>query len=396
MTGASSEVHARIAEEISALSDTLVGLSLDLHANPELALEEEYAARRLSTLLADNGFEVTNELGGLKTAFRGTAGEGTPTIAFLCEYDALPGIGHGCGHNLIAAGGLGAALALRRAAPELPGTIACIGTPGEEGAGGKVLLLEADAFEGIDAALMFHPGDRTMPIRHATASRKIVLEFDGVATHAAATPQEGRSALAAVLQFFTGVDSLRQFIPETSRMHGIITHGGEAANVIPAYTRAEFMVRALTSDVLNDLTERVEAVARAAASATGTSVRITRGVVYAERKNNHVIAERVAEHLRGQGVAVEQPILRGGTGSSDIGNVSLVLPAIHPYLQVMDTGTPTHSIAMAEAVATPRAQAAMLAMATALACTGADLLADPGLFAAARQEFATSGPDLPQ
>jgi metal-dependent amidase/aminoacylase/carboxypeptidase family protein len=175
VTGASSEVHARIAEEISALSDTLVGLSLDLHANPELALEETYAAGRLSTLLADNGFAVTSELGGLKTAFRGTAGEGGPTIAFLCEYDALPGIGHGCGHNLIAAGGLGAALALRRAGAALPGTIACIGTPGEEGAGGKVLLLEAGAFEGIDAALMFHPGDRTMPIRHATASRTLVL-----------------------------------------------------------------------------------------------------------------------------------------------------------------------------------------------------------------------------
>jgi amidohydrolase len=341
-------------------------------------------------------FDVEEGIGGLPTAFRGTAGSGSPSIAFLCEYDALPGIGHGCGHNLIAAGGLGAALALRRAAPELPGTVACIGTPGEEGPGGKVLLLEAGVFDDVDAALMFHPGDRTMPIRHATANHRLVLEFDGVAAHAAGSPQDGRSALAAMIQFFVGVDSLRQFVPETSRIHGIITHGGEAANVVPAYTRAEFMVRALTTDVAAALTERVEAVATAAATATGTTVRISRGVHFTERKNNHVIAGLVAGHLRRQGVTVEQPVLRGGTGSSDIGNVSLVLPAIHPYLQVMDAGTPSHSLAMTEAVAQPRAQQAMLRMATALACAGADLLADPELFDAVRAEFATRGPDLPE
>jgi amidohydrolase len=394
VTGASAEIHERIAEEIGNISDILVELSLDLHAHPELAMEEKYAASRLSALLRAD-FAVEEGIGGLPTAFRGTAGGGSPSIAFLCEYDALPGIGHGCGHNLIAAGGLGAALALRRAAPELPGTVACIGTPGEEGAGGKVLLLEAGVFEDVDAALMFHPGDTTMPIRHATANRRLVLEFDGMAAHAAASAQDGRSALAAMIQFFVGVDSLRQFVPETSRMHGIITHGGEAPNVVPAYTRAEFMVRALTGDVVADLTERVEAVAAAAAAATGTTVRISRGVFYAERKNNHVIAGLVAGHLRRQGVAVEQPVLRGGTGSSDIGNVSLVLPTIHPYLQVMDAGTPTHSLAMTEAVAQPRAQQAMLRMATALACAGADLLADPELFDAVRAEFATHGPDLP-
>jgi amidohydrolase len=394
LTGASAAIHERISEEIGGMSEALVGLSLDLHAHPELAMEEKYAANRLTSLLRGD-FAVEEGLGGLPTAFRGTAGRGSPVLAFLCEYDALPGLGHGCGHNLIAAGGAGAALALRRAAPELPGTVACIGTPGEEGAGGKVLLLEAGVFEGVDAALMFHPGDRTMPIRHATATRRLVLEFHGVAAHAAASAQDGRSALAAVIQFFVGVDALRQFVPETSRLHGIITHGGEAPNVVPAYTRAEFMVRALTGAVVDDLAERVEAVAGAAATATGTTVRITRGIGYAERKNNHVIAGLVAGHLGRQGVQVEQPVLRGGTGSSDIGNVSLVLPAIHPYLQVMDAGTPTHSLAMAKAVAQPRAQQAMLRMATALACAGADLLADPDLFDAARAEFASRGPDLP-
>jgi amidohydrolase len=395
VNGASAEVHDRIADEIDKLSEVLVELSLDLHAHPEPALQEEYAAARLTGLLRGD-FDVEEGVGGLPTAFRATAGSGSPVLAFLCEYDALPGIGHGCGHNLIAAGGAGAALALRRAAPELAGTVSCIGTPGEEGAGGKVLLLEAGVFDGVDAALMFHPGDTTMPIRHATATRRFEVEFHGVAAHAAASAHEGRSALAAMIQFFVGVDALRQFVPETSRMHGIISHGGDAPNVVPAYTRAEFMVRALTSAVVDDIAARVEAVATAAATATGTTVTITRGIGYAERKNNHVIAGLVAGHLRRQGVPVEQPVLRGGTGSSDIGNVSLVLPAIHPYVQVMDRGTPSHSLAMAEAVAQPRAHEAMLRMATALACAGADLLADPELLRAVHAEFATRGPDLPE
>lgn len=393
---AGPEVHARIAAHIDARAGELVTLSRDLHARPETAMEETYAAERLTGELSAAGFAVQRGVGGLPTAFRGSYGSGAPVLAYLCEYDALPGIGHGCGHNLIATGGLAAATALAAALPDPPGTIACIGTPGEEGAGGKVLMLDAGAFADVDAALMFHPGDRTMPVRHATACRKLTLEFHGLAAHAAGSPQDGRSALAAMIQFFTGVDALRQFVPETSRMHGVITHGGEAPNVVPDYTRAEFMVRGLTTAVVDDLTARVEAIASGAASATGTTVAVTRGVTYAERKNNRVMAGLVAGHLTRLGVPVEEPVLRGGTGSSDIGNVSLVLPTIHPYLQIMDRGTPTHSRAMTEAAATERAHTAMLAMATALACAGADLLMDPALLEAAREEFATRGADLPE
>lgn len=393
MTGAPAEVHQRIDAEVTRLSAALVDLSLDLHAHPELAMQETHAVQRLTAFLADD-FTVTRPYGGLDTSFRADAGRPSPVIAYLAEYDALPGIGHGCGHNLIAAGAAGAATALRRAAPELPGAVACIGTPGEEGAGGKVLLLNAGALDNVDAALMFHPSDRTWPIRHATASVSLTLEWHGVAAHAAGSPQDGRSALAAVIQFFNGVDSLRQFVPETSRMHGIIADGGQAANVVPDYTRAEFTVRAATTAQLDELRERVTAVAHAAAAATGTTVSITAGLVYRERKNNHTIADRVAHHLRRQGVDVEEPVLRGGTGSSDIGNVSLALPAIHPYMQVMDAGTPTHSRAMADAVIQPRAHEAMIQMTTALACAGADLLADPALFIQVRDEFATRGPDL--
>jgi metal-dependent amidase/aminoacylase/carboxypeptidase family protein len=242
---------------------------------------------------------------------------------------------------------------------------------------------------------MFHPGDRTMPIRHALASMPLVFEFHGVAAHAAGSPAEGRSALAAMIQLFVSVDALRQFVPETSRMHGVILDGGRASNVIPDYTRASFQVRSVTSEELTGLVERVVACAEAAALATGTTMEVTRGHVYAERKNNHAIAYRVAQHLTELGEEVEEPVLRGGTGSSDIGNVSLRLPAIHPYIKVMPRGTPGHSHAMTEAVAGMDAHQAMLRMAAALAKTGADLFCDGALLDQARKEFAVSGPDLP-
>jgi amidohydrolase len=316
-------------------------------------------------------------------------------IAYLLEYDALPGVGHGCGHNLIAAGGLGAATALRRALPGLPGTLRVIGTPGEEGKGGKVTELEAGLFDDVDAALMFHPGTKTMMIRHALASQPVTIKFHGKSAHAAGSPTKGRSALAAMIQLFVAVDAMRQFLPDVSRIHGVILDGGKASNVIPAYTEAAFQVRAVTTEQTLEHTARLVACAQAAAMATGTTVEIEREHMYAERKNNHVIAGRVGAYLEAQGEKVRAPVLRGGVGSSDIGNVSLCLPAIHPYLAITDDDVPGHSLEMAAAAATPYAQDAMLRMATALAKTGADLFLEPGLLEAARKEFSERGPDLP-
>jgi amidohydrolase len=389
-------VHRRLGEVMAELAPTLTELSADLHAHPELALAEHHAADRLGTLLEEDGFDVQRGVAGLPTAFVGTVGRGAPVVAFLCEYDALPGVGHGCGHNLIAAGGVGAALALHRVlGDDIAGTIRCIGTPGEEGAGGKITELAAGVFDDVDAALMFHPGDKSLPWRHATAAVHLDVTFHGVATHAAGSPTEGRSALAAVIQLFVSLDSLRQFIPETARVHGIITDGGQAVNVVPERAAAALMARALTQDGVRDLLARIRSCIDAAATATGTTVEVTVGEVYAERKNNHTIATRVAGHLARLGEPMQEPVLRGGTGSSDIGNVSLVLPAIHPYLQIADPGTPAHSHAMAAAAASPLAQERMLHMAEALAATGADLLADKQLWTAVREEFDTSGPDFP-
>ncbi|HET6504271.1 MAG TPA: amidohydrolase [Amycolatopsis sp.] len=389
-------VHQRLRDAMAELAPVLTELSADLHAHPELALAEFHAADRLTGLLEKDGFAVERGVAGLPTAFVAGVGQGAPVVAFLCEYDALAGVGHGCGHNLIAAGGVGAALALHRALGEdFTGTVRCIGTPGEEGAGGKITELEAGVFADVDAALMFHPGDRSLPWRHATAAAHLDVTFHGVAAHAAAAPASGRSALSAIVQLFVSIDSLRQFIPETARIHGIITDGGQAVNIVPERTSAALMVRALTQQGVEDLLARVRACADAAAAATGTTSEITIGKVYAERKNNHTIATRVASHLARLGESMREPVLRGGTGSSDIGNVSLVLPAIHPYLQIAPEGTPAHSHAMAEAAAGPQAQQRMLHMAEALAATGADLLTDPALFDTVREEFATAGPDFP-
>jgi amidohydrolase len=391
------EVHARIHEAVEQIRDDMVALSLDLHAHPELSLEEHYASERLKAWLEREGFAVESPVAGLPTAFVGRRGEGRPTIAFLLEYDALPEIGHACGHNLIATGGLAAAISLARALPEPPGSIWVIGTPGEEGAGGKVIELEAGVFEGVDAALMFHPGDRTIPWRHATATAHLRIQFHGRAAHAAGSPQEGRNALAAMIQFFVSVDGLRQHIPESARLHGIITHGGAAPNIVPDFTEAEFLVRALTREKVLELVERVQACAQGAALATGTTVEIAHASpIYAERKNNHTMASRVFQYLAELGEETEEPVLRGGTGSSDIGNVSLVLPAIHPYLKIAPRGTPGHSHAFREAARSPEAQQAMLRMAEAMAKTAADLLLDPSFLQAVKEEFRTAGPDFPQ
>ncbi|GAA4219701.1 amidohydrolase [Actinocatenispora rupis] len=378
---------------LAAHRDELTALSLDLHAHPELAMAEHRSAGLLTDMLRRNGFRVECGIAGLPTAFRAEYGTGTPRVAFLCEYDALPEIGHGCGHNLIAAGGVGAALAL--AGTGLAGTVCVIGTPGEEGAGGKILELDRGVFDDVDAALMFHPGDRTLPIRHATAAQKLVVEYHGVAAHAAGSPADGRSALAGLIQLFVAVDAMRQFVPETVRLHGIITHGGTAANVVPEYARGEFQVRDLTRESVGELVSRFRAAAQGTAAATGTTVEITPGLLYAERKNNHPLAFRVADHLRTAGIDVETPVLRGGTGSSDIGNVSLALPTIHPYLAVLPRGTATHSREMTRLVATPEAHEATWTMAGALARTGADLLADAEFRDAVRDDFVQCPPDYP-
>lgn len=390
-----ADLSDRIDLAVDELAESAWEVSQSIHARPETSFDEVFAAALLSERLSEEGFVIEAGIAGLPTAFRARRGEsGGPVVAFLCEYDALPGIGHGCGHNLIAAGGYLAAAALARVHAGA-GRIDVIGTPAEESGGGKILELEQGVFDDVDAALMFHPSDHTRMIRHATASRKVSVAYRGVPAHAAASPQHGRSALAAVIQLFVAVDALRQFVPETARMHGIITDGGSASNVVPETAAAEFQLRDVTATGVLELVGRFRAIAESAAVATGTTVEISEGLMYTERKNNRPLAERIGEHLAAQGLEVQPPLLTGGTGSSDIGNVSLAVPAVHPYVQVMPGGTPTHTAAMASYVADRKAFDATVLAARALARTGAEFLTDAAFRARVEADFRDRGPDGP-
>lgn len=257
-------------------------------------------------------------------------------------------------------------------------------------------MLEEGAFRGIDAAMMFHPGTHNWLVRHATASAHVTMKFYGKAAHAAGSPQLGRNALNALIHTFVMIDGLRQHMPETARIHGIVTHGGDAPNIVPEYAEGQFLVRALTMDAAEELWQRVKAIAEGAALGSGVRVEFEVGKMYAERKNNRVLANLFGKYLAETGEPIEEPVLRGGTGSSDIGNVSLVLPAIHPYVAIVSDDVAAHSREFAEAARSERGQEAMLHVAESLAHAAADLFLHPDLVEEAWQSFRTTGPDLPQ
>ncbi|MEV8413233.1 M20 family metallopeptidase [Streptomyces niveus] len=381
-----------LSDELTALRPRMEEVSRAIHGRPELKFAEFHAVQALTSWLAEAGFVVETGAGGVDTAFVAVheGGEPGPYVAVLAEYDALPGLGHGCGHNLIAAGGTAAAIAAVRALPDHAGTIAVIGTPGEEmGGGGKVLLAEAGVFDGVNAAVMFHPADRSATTQHALAAAHLRADFTGVSAHAARTPWEGRSALAAAQLFLNALDSMRQFMPPTARLHGIVSDGGQAPNVVPARAAVDFYVRDTTSAATEALVERVRAAARGAALATGTDAAVTEtGALYAERRDNNVLAARFGATVRALGVGIAPGAPHEPAGSSDIGNISQLLPVIHPYVRTAEFGTPSHSDAMRDAAATDFAHDRTQVAATGLARVVTDLVSDPEFLAAARAEFA--------
>ncbi len=390
----STETHAAIRVAMNDLRDDFTQLSLDIHAHPEVCFEERHASRALQRWLEKRGFEVEAPVAGLDTAFQARWGEGAPVVAFLAEYDALPGLGHACGHNLIAAGAATAAAAIASTLPAASCRVRVIGTPGEEGGGGKVIELDAGVFDEVDAVLMFHPADRTLPWRGALSSAHLRISFHGRPAHATKNPEEGQNALAAMILFFNAIDSLRQHIGDRARLHGVITHGGTAPNIVPDFAQADFLARDVTRSATMELIERVTACARGAATAAGVRFELEHyAPVYSERKNNHVMAARCAEHLRRLEIEVEEPSPSHPAGSSDIGNVSLVIPTIHPYVQIVDRGVSNQTADFRDAAASVRAHETSLHMATALAETAADLILDPDFLAAVRQEFASAGTD---
>ena len=380
----------RIPADVDALSPVLRDVASKIHAHPELRFEEHRAAAWLAEAVEQRGVEVERGTGGLSTAFRARAGKGGgPRIAILAEYDALPEIGHACGHNLIASGALGAFLALAEQRASLPGTVELIGTPAEEGGGGKVRLIEAGVFEGIDAALMFHPFDRDLLAHHTLAAMWIEMVFHGKPSHAAIAPWDGTSALTACMQTFHLIDSQRIHFRDGVRVHGYIKDGGQAVNIIPERASCEFSVRAFDLGELARVRGIVERCAKGAAMASGVTVEINPRPGYKDMVNNMALARRFGDHLRSVGRAPAEHDPEVGTGSTDMGDVSHVVPSIHPWVAICNKDEATcHQRAFAACAGSERGQAGMLDAAKAMALTAADLLTDAALLDAARSEFA--------
>lgn len=380
-----------IVAAVDRLSSTLNATSRFLHLHPELAYEERESMRHLASLLKSHGFEVIEGVGGLPTAFVAEAGVDHPsaTIAFLAEYDALPSLGHACGHNLIATGSVGAALALQPFLPAFGGRTLVVGCPAEEKGGGKIALVRAGLFAEVDAALLVHPSNRTEIFKGALAMRALRVEFVGKASHAAAAPHLGINALDAVILAFTNLNALRQQLRDDARIHGIITDGGRAPNIIPDYAAARFCIRALDLAYLHDLYPRVRACFEAAAKATGAALTIhEEGEEYHPMKCNRTLGALFRANLEALGERVEHTPEDQETGSTDVGNVSQAVPTIHPTIALTDhPDVVCHSAAFAEAAGGPAGDRAMLIAAKALAMTAVDLFLDAGVRRQVREEF---------
>jgi len=381
----------RILQAIDAAAEHLIDVSRRIHDQPELRFEEHFAVKTLTEALSGFGLHAQTPIGGLETAFRAEfGGGGGPKVAILAEYDALPN-GHACGHNLIAGAALAAVVGLAAVRDHLPGQVVLMGTPGEEGGGGKVLMLEKGAFADIHAAMMFHPFDRTLLVNPALANQWITFTFHGKNSHAAAAPWDGDSALSGVIQTFNLIDNARLHFRDGTRIHGIITDGGKAVNIIPQTAQAMFSVRAFTVDSLAQVSERVIKCAEAAALATGTRVDVDVRRGYKDMRDNLTMARRFGEHLRTLGVTFQERDPSAGFGSTDMGDVSYAMPAIHPYLAICDIGEAMcHQDAFVEWANHPRGYQAMLSAAKAMALTTYELLTQPEFLAAAKAEWAQS------
>jgi amidohydrolase len=383
-------VKERMSARIDALADTLLALSHDIHAHPELKFEEHHAHRVLTEALEREGIDVTRSAHGLDTAFDARVGTEGPDIAVCCEYDALPGVGHACGHNIIATAGLGAGLAAAFLADEFGGRVRILGTPAEEGGAGKQFMIEAGAFDGVDAAMMVHPADADLLSMDAIALVTVEVDYEGQPAHAAAFPWKGRNALDAAVLGYMNVAALRQHIEPTDRVHGIFRDGGQAPNIVPEHASMEWLVRSANLATLEPLRRRVEACWEAGAAATGCTCRhrvLARP--YADMVDNSVIAGLYARNADSLG----RPVKAAGTdghrvvGSTDMGNVSYVAPSIHPMIRVSPPGVSIHTHDFAAHAVGPMGDEAVIVGAKALAMTIADLWADRELVTSARDAW---------
>ena len=376
------DAKAAARERIEAHREELVALSHRIHAHPELAFEEVRASAWVADALAEAGLEVERGVAGLPTALRASAGPGPLTIAVCAEYDALPGVGHACGHNVIAAAAVGAGIGLAQVAADLGLRVQVMGTPAEEDGGGKILLLERGAFAGAHAAMMVHPSPYEQPAMPVIAIVQFGVDYTGKAAHASAYPEQGVNAADAQVVAQVAIGLLRQHLRPTDRVHGIVTKGGDAANIVPASTSATYMVRARTLEELGEVYARVVRCFEAGALATGATLAIDRDrAPYSEMRHDRELVglyQRNAEAL-GRVFPTSDELPRRGPGSTDMGNVSLAIPSIHPTIAIESDGAVNHQPEFAAACATASADQAVLDGAVAMAWTAIDAATDPAV-----------------
>ena len=357
------------------LKEVLCEISEYIYHNPELGNQEFKSSEKLISFLEEHNFIVEREFLGLKTAFRAVYDSNKPglTVGYLCEYDALPEIGHGCGHNMIGTMSAGAGVILSKILDQVGGRVIVYGTPAEETDGAKVIFAEQGVFEELDAAMMLHPSDKTCASGTSTAIYPLQFRYKGKTAHAASCPQDGINALNSVIQLFNGIDALRQHVTPDVRMHGIITNGGVAANIVPDEAVAQFYFRAAKKETVMELVEKVKNIAQGAALMTGATLEMERfELPYDDLRTHENLSEFFNENLRILGIEdIEE---NEDFGSSDIGNVSHIVPTIHPNIGISNCRVIGHSREMADATISELGHERLLIGTLALAYTGYDVL----------------------
>jgi amidohydrolase len=383
-----------LVSAVDAMRGELLDLSHAIHGEPELSLEEFKASARLADGVAGHGIAVTRQAFGLPTAYAAEFGnQDGPIVAILSEYDALPGIGHACGHNIIAAAGYGAAMALSKLGARLPGMVRMLGTPAEERHGGKELMARLGAFEKADAAMMVHPSNMNLMTMPCIAIAEVEAIYHGRAAHASAMPYRGLNALDAVVAAYQSLALLRQHIRGSERIHGIITEGGMAPNIVPERAACRFFVRAADADELAPLKARVQACFEAGAIATGCRLELKwGGVDYLDLKTNWPMAQAFERHAQalGREFFPMKDIPSGFAGSTDMGNVSHRVASIHPMLAVAPAGVIIHNPEFARWAASERGDAAVIDGAKAMALTALELMSNREFLFTVRGDFESS------
>ena len=389
------KIYSSITQRIDEVADDLLSTSHAIHGKPELAFKEFFACETLTNVLEENNIDTRKAVYSLETSFEATLNPANETVtaAILAEYDALPGIGHACGHNIIATSALGATLGLQAVADQLPGEIRLIGTPAEEKGGGKELMARNGAFDGVDAAMMIHPAGTNLASMPCICVAEVEVIYHGKSSHASAMPHKGINALDGLLLAYQAISNLRQHIRSTERIHGIVTEGGAAPNIVPDRAAGQFYVRAADERDLALLKPRVQACFEAGAKGSGSEVEVNwANVDYLDLKTNWPLADKFQEHAEslGREFMPYEEALGFGAGSTDMGNVSHRIPSIHPMLAVAPPNVVIHNPEFTKWAASEKGDAAVLDGAKALALTVADYLISSDLQNEAKAAYAVS------